>query len=477
MDIIFSQSTIINLSTINPSIIHPYKPILENIIKKYSVQENHILFLILLEPLLIRNDFIDFELLKKPDEIPIFFERTQKFENLKRILSNIFLKDSQKREFIELFSILQKGFLGLSRFIYLYRYNKSRIYNTTGLCGDLIPVNNPRLSIILYQNNTRYTFLLRELLKTINTALSNTTHFFSEPLFCKNPYTNLPFNKSALYNIYFAIRFSSSLKIPELFHRFFLCDFNLHEFFLRSDEEIREEHLKSYIQDIGNHLKDNIRSVVHHIFRENKILCLYINRDFPENRLLEIMRPYLELYYKEKYSLKRSYSNHLKVLLQYSLLKFIKHNRYFGRKISTRQKINGLWKRVDIFNEKHIVFKYPLERAFIDSHLSYSSKSLAIMMKEIRESRNLRFLRIPTPLNKDSEDEESDGDDENPRRRQIEIEDEEEELEQEELDQEELDEEQEIMNIISNENNNSDTESDYSTSSSDSESEIINNMD
>jgi hypothetical protein len=139
-----------------------------------------------------------------------------KFQYLNNILSNPLIDDIYKTELLTLFSFLQKGFRGIERFIYLIKYRKSRIYNTTDLYGDTI-LENPRNTITIFQNNTRYVFLLRELVKTITTALTNSPYFFSEPVCCKNPYTNMAFTKSALYNIYFSIRFYSSLKIPHYF--------------------------------------------------------------------------------------------------------------------------------------------------------------------------------------------------------------------------------------------------------------------
>lgn len=387
---IFSQT-----NTQNPSKIDRYKPILENIIKRYVSQENQILFYIFLEPIFIKNIFIYSDLSENSIEIPLFFERNKKFEIIKDILSNIFLKESQKSDFLDLFSILQKGFLGLRRFIYLYRYKKSRIYNTTDLCGDLIPINNNRLSITIFQNNTRYVFLLREVMKIIISALSNSVHFFSEPISCKNPYTNIPFDKSTLYNIYFAIRFSS-LKIPELFHRYFLLDFNLYDFLINTDEEIREEYLKSYLKNIGNHLEGEIRMIVNDIFRENKIFCIHIHKEFPEDRLLAIMRPYLEIYYKTKFSLKHSYINYLSIVLQYSLLKFVSYNRYFGRRISKRVKIDRTIKRIIDFNDKHIEFQLLNGCVYKESHLSCFSDIISKFMKEIRELK--KKIKLPVAI-------------------------------------------------------------------------------
>ena len=63
----------------------------------------------------------------------------------------------------------------------------------------------------------------------INNALSNSPDFFSVPLVIKNPYNNVPFNKSTLYNIYFNIM-SKTYIVSELIHKFFLTNFDINKF-------------------------------------------------------------------------------------------------------------------------------------------------------------------------------------------------------------------------------------------------------
>jgi hypothetical protein len=346
-----------------------------DIFKRYVTKENIFIFNIYIKQIIIQETVCE------------------KYGYLRDILSNPFLNESQKSEFIELFSIIQRGILGLKQFVYLYRYNKSNIYNTTDLYQDPIP-NNPRVSITIYQNNTRYLFLLRELIKTINTALSNSMCFFSEPIAIKNPYTNIPFNKSALYNIYYSIR-ASSLKIPILFQQFFLCDFDLFRFGIKNDELIREEYLKSYTMNIGTSIKGEVLMIINNMFRENNIFCLRISKDFPEDRLLYIMKPYLDLYYTMKYTLQISLANSYTVILKYLLIQFIKYNPNFGRKhvILVRENKpvfnnnNRVIERKITFNDKFLEFKWPIKTDFLNSHLSSQSNIIASLIKEIRASK------------------------------------------------------------------------------------------
>jgi hypothetical protein len=376
----------------------PYKKILLPIISKITSCGNDflyynyisILFSTLKSP--ISSNF------KAERKIPIFcsLENIQKkYKIFESILSNIFLKEYQKEELLTILSILQKGITGIRKFVYLYRFKKSLIYNTTDLCGDPIPTINRRISMTIYQNNTRYVFLLRELIKTINSSLSNSPFFFADPVPCKNPYTNIPFDKSTLYTIYFAIRFSSSLKIPELFHRYFLCDFDLYEFSLKSEELIRREYVNSYVKNIETNQNGNIREIVHHIFQHNKIFCIYIHREFPEDRLLNIMRPYISLFFRMKYCLNLSYKTHLSLLLKYSLLKFVEYNKCFGRRIQKRNiREDGKSIRILDFNDKHIEFQWPIPTDFRENHLTNDSDEMSKIYNFIKESRLWAFIKL-----------------------------------------------------------------------------------
>jgi len=294
------------------------------------------------------------------------------------------MNESCKAEFLHIFSAFQKVFRGIQRFIYLFSYKKSIIYNNTDLYGDIIPENN-KVAITLFQNNTRYVFLLRELMKTITLSLTNSLHFFNEPLCCKNPYTNAPFTKSALYNIYFAIRFYSSLKLPQIFHQYFIHDFNLYIFFIKSEAILRDEHLTYYLSGNANYENRNIRLLVLDVFRENGILFLNIHRDFPKDKLMTIMKPYLDLYYVSVYTLNNGLSNFYRVILKYLIIRFMKYNVDFGRKriIVKKQFYNKITRYIG-FNDCCIKYEFPIAIEYMNSHLSTDCPQYKNIRRKIR---------------------------------------------------------------------------------------------
>jgi hypothetical protein len=308
-----------------------------------------------------------FEILKHK-----FFFTKIKYEYLRDVLDNKFLVESQREDFFSVFSAVQKCFSGFSRFIYLMKYKRSKTYNSVDLIGDPIQ-SKSRNTIVILQGGMKYQFILRELIKTINTSLSNSPYFFSEPVSCKNPYTNVPFNKSTLYNIYFAVK-SSTYIMPVLFHQYFLANFDLYSFSLKNEVLVREYYVNSYVFNISDSREETIMEKVLTMFHDYRFTKLKISTDFPENMLLEIMHPYLDLYYKSKYYLQPQLRKHYSIILKYKLHEFIKFNPLFGRRYVCCNKINGesTMKREIKFNNRHPPFhlKNP---EFSTSHLTSDS--------------------------------------------------------------------------------------------------------
>ncbi len=151
-----------------------------------------------------------------------------KFKYFVDEINNIFLTEEQKNDFINIFCKIQKTYFALSRFAYIYKYKKAKIVVDFDLCLNPIDINNKN-SICLLQGKYKYCFRINDLINIIDTALSNSPNFFSDSLISKNPYNNVPFNKSTLYNIYFNIT-SKTFIVSELINKFFLSNFDIDKF-------------------------------------------------------------------------------------------------------------------------------------------------------------------------------------------------------------------------------------------------------
>jgi len=156
-----------------------------------------------------------------------FFSSTNyksKFDFFNVTINSIFLHNS-KQQFIDIFCKIQKIYNSFRKIAHLYRYKKARI----AVCLDMAlnEIKEYDKNIIgVYHNKYKYLFHIQDLIRIINASLTNTYMFFAEPLQVKNPFNNLPFNKSTLYNIYFFIKFNTNI-YAELVLIFFQANFDL----------------------------------------------------------------------------------------------------------------------------------------------------------------------------------------------------------------------------------------------------------
>jgi len=274
-----------------------------------------------------------------------------KYKKLSESLDGFLLTDKKKQEeFFNYFNKIQKTYNTLNRFVYNYKYKKTKIVVNTDMgLNELNETDKNVISII--DNNSKYLFHVNDLIKIINVSLTNSYLFFSEPKSVKNPYNNLPFNKSTLYNIYFHIRYKTDY-YPELLFKFFECNFNLTNFKISNENLLREYTIENYVyKSPSNIIEVDIKQMItsfnlycKRVRVKNRIL---IDEDFPTNKLVTIMKPYLFLYCKALYSfhpqIKKQYSDFFKL----SMLRFNKFNPQFGRK---RYKI--LYRTTKYFKKK-----------------------------------------------------------------------------------------------------------------------------
>jgi hypothetical protein len=181
----------------------------------------------------------------------------------------------------------------------------------------------------------------------------NAPNFFIEPLVLKNPYTNVPFKKSDLYNIYFFLK-QSPILMPILFHNYFLVDFNLRVFRDENENTIRNMYIKSAIR---NSTPDILYSNIIRMLKKYQPEII-IDKDFPKDILANIMAPYLELFYIIRYSTEEYRIIDATSKILYKLHRLYKHNPAFGRKIVClkREWLSTRMIRTISFNDNHIPF-------------------------------------------------------------------------------------------------------------------------
>jgi hypothetical protein len=313
-----------------------------------------------------------------------FFKETSvknKFGFFYEIISNQFYKNI-KDEFIDYFYKIQKIYNGFNLLAKTFKYKKANIIVTKDMGLNEININQKNVICLLHLNS-KYLFTINDLINITNAALSNSDCFFSEPLCIKNPYNNNAFTKSNLYNIYLFILLKTKY-IPDLFFKFVQCDLNLTYFGQKHEIFLRDYYIKSYVNNSPSNILvpevDKMILYFNKYCNKKKKKTIYIDDDFPKDKLVKIMKPYLLIYLTSKYSLVPFIKNNTDQILKTLLQNFIEYNPQFGRKkykilmgytSEFKKKIIG---KVLEFNEKHISFKENNVKSenFLTDHLLYS---------------------------------------------------------------------------------------------------------
>lgn len=241
-------------------------------------------------------------------------------------------------ELFTIFSEVQQIYFGFSRLARIYKLKKATIKNTHDLALNPITNFHPRKTIVFLQDRSLYAMHLTELINIINTGLTYTNPYFILEIYtAKNPYTNISFNKAILYNIYFAIK-QSDYKMPPLFHAFFMCHFNIHDFARIHRHCILEYAIDRFI--FNTHYSILYAPIIDMLQCNSLTSKIHISADFPKEVLVDIMRPYLHMYYRMQYS-DLSEEGWVQLMADFTqmMYAFYTYNPKFGRKhISIKRK-------------------------------------------------------------------------------------------------------------------------------------------
>jgi len=293
--------------------------------------------------------------------------RAIKWKHLKENLDNIFFSKKEKDNLLDAFSKTQKKMFALSKFVHIYKMKKIPIKIQTDLMLNEIDLQRKNVFVLL-QDGIKYAFVINDLIHIINTSLSHFCYFFAEPHKIKNPYNNISFNKAVLYNLYFFIR-TNLFTMPMLFELFFQCNFDLQIFKINNEHSIREVFIKNYVSYSHHYeLYYHVTSMINNYYID-------IDQDFPRETLVNIMRPYLHLYFLGKYLIFGCEKKYLVTRrLRKKLLQFSKYNPDFGKKIITPYPIFDSSIHPFLFQ----ALKYTYVVTFNTDHLSFHDDTIAI---------------------------------------------------------------------------------------------------
>lgn len=277
----------------------------------------------------------------------------EKYQHFSKIIDNMFILNHHKENAVELFYKSQRTYWAFSRLARIFKMRRAKLQVFCDMY--MMPIDPVKTrAILVYQDGAKYLFKLTDLINIIHNALSNSPYHFADPIFPKNPYTNIEFSIGTMYEIYYQIR-HSDYKMPALLNAFFQESFDLRRFAYNHEAVIRDIYLEDYAKKTpANELYIETLFMIKMFNRPKR---LHIHNEFPKDRLVDIMRPYLRLYFIHEYSIsdtsKRSESYET---LREKMKQFIDYNPQFGRKIMKRNDV-GTGYHVE-FNDKHMEFTH-----------------------------------------------------------------------------------------------------------------------
>ena len=287
-----------------------------------------------------------------------------KYKKIQEIKKNSFL--SNKQELLSTLYTTQKHYLALSKFVHIVKFKIAKNGNTHDMFfNDL----NPNKTLTIVQDQKKYLFSIFDLKEIINKSLSNIDYGYPKVLPIKNPYNNIPFTQSNLYNIYFFF-LSNYYVIPPLFHSYFLANFDIAFFEKEYEYQIKKHYYKFKCNSYSNYkCVTEIKHMLHEFNKKQPKSKRFesISEDFPSLKLIQIMKPYLQLYILSKHSPLIVDKENYKSELKYKLNQFIKFNPKFGRKYAFNSKSDK--KKTISFEDKSPPFNQLTRVSFSSCHI------------------------------------------------------------------------------------------------------------
>jgi hypothetical protein len=268
----------------------------------------------------------------QPSHLSTHFSKQTRLKHVTffRHINNIFFSKEQKEQIMTIFQKTQKAYLSLVKFANQVRHKIAKERITTDLRMEPIDPNS-RYAYPFVQMGSKYWFTLSDLINIIQIRITNSENMFSSPTFPKNPYNNIRFTTTEMYNIYYAIK-STYATVPKWIQLFFESGFDLKQFTFDNEMHLREHYIKHYV--CNGETNDLYEEIINMLKEYNSLFGkLRISRDFPKKDFVDIFRPYLLLYmYSVSYVSGTAKKYNADEVIYRKLKQFAKFNENFGRK-------------------------------------------------------------------------------------------------------------------------------------------------
>ena len=262
----------------------------------------------------------------------------RKYCIIKNQLFNSLSTENEKKRIFNFFNNLQRKYFILKRFFFKIYYKRCKCYEPQiDMSLNDLKIVKDHLKITLLHGNTKYVFSLTDLINIINTALTYNSGYFCTPQNIKNPYTNLNFSRSNLYNIYYKLK-ESTFIMPILYHRYFLNNFDLRIFSVFNENLIKEATIENILQTNDQNKKFNFIKKMLGFFNKYRGINKRITYDkfFPKKELISIFSIYLKQFLSAFFIHDENVYSHCRIDLFKNLDEFHLKNPTFGRRIVSR---------------------------------------------------------------------------------------------------------------------------------------------
>lgn len=262
----------------------------------------------------------------------------QKFELIKQVYANHFFEKQSRHSILSTIQKAQRAYYGFTRLARIYRLRRTPVQINSDLyMSELDPLK--RTTFILLTRDKQYYFSLNDLAKIMVDSLTYSYMLFSEPKVCKNPYTNVPFSKSTLYNIYFQMK-SVFCVVPRIIQLYFESGFDVFALKKQNEPYLRELIIREYVAKTEpTRLRSDILKMVRGYDSERK---LQIHPSFPAEALVKGLKSMYTTYLLHKHTTDDQMYDYYSHELTYSMNEFIRTNPNFGKMVTVPNPNNML---------------------------------------------------------------------------------------------------------------------------------------
>ena len=242
----------------------------------------------------------------------------------------------------------QKVYHTLTKYIRIKKWKDMDI--TTDLTFNSLEDYSDKLLIDIYHENFKYKFHIHDLQKIWRNSLTTNEIMVCQPSIPKNPYNNIFFTKSNLYNIYFKL-FFNNLRINKYIESLFQNNMHILNYHTSNYVNLYEHSLKVYLEENILRLVSYSNLIQFKQSYPELTKKLYFKHEYPltiKYHTIKYCKKCLIQYYLYIISLDSSLLNHKMEYYKHLFLKELKLlNKYIVcrpyLKVNNKRKINTLY--------------------------------------------------------------------------------------------------------------------------------------